>query len=384
MFIAARHTVMTRIRSSAMPMNRQISARTSTDNWPRPSSIRPHGPFSRSPGRTRMRIKPEQLPDHLKRKAQRIAWIMGEEPWQRQHCADQFRAHWREKGFTERLYFVVEKGFDWVALEEHLNAPSLFGEDKIIELALRVTPDDKGKKLLISAAENLPPDVCLLLTSEKNDYRLLNQKWAKAIDTHGWVIQVWPIEHARLPAWISSQMHARGLQPTADAARVLAEHVEGNLLAAIQEIEKMTLLAREPTIDEVFVTECVAQSSHYSVFDLTDAILDRDPAHSISVMRTLRNEGVAPAQVVWALAQEAHRFMELARGRQRDGSVDTVVRNWKLPPQKKKKYLRLAPRPANLVAALELLHEADRAIKGAVETPVWPTLEQTALLLAKK
>ncbi len=330
-----------------------------------------------------MRIKPDQLSGLLTSKPSRIAWIMGEEPYQRLQCADLFRKYWRDNGFSERLYYTIDKGFDWLQLEEQLSAPSLFGDLRIIELSLIQQPDAKGKALLEQTANRLPDDICLILTSEKNDYRILNQKWAKAIDTHGWIIQVWPIDHSRLPGWISARMHEKGLQPTAEAARILADHVEGNLLAAAQEIEKLALLADNPTIDGPFVSRHIVQSSHYSIFDLSDAIIARDAAHALTILRTLRSEGVAPAQILWALNQEAQRLIDLARARQQRQPAEEVVKGWKLPPQKKKRYLSMRPRSAPLLKAINSLHIIDCAIKGADTQPVWPALEEAVLLLSR-
>ena len=185
-----------------------------------------------------MKLKPEQLPAQLQRGLAPIYVISGDEPLLVMEAADAVRQCAREAGFVDRQVMNVERGFDWGALAEAASSMSLFAEQRLLELRLPTgKPGDAGAKALSAFAANPPPDTLLLVLSGKLDGRAQQSKWYKALEGVGIGVVVWPLNAAQLPGWIAARMRAKGMQPDGEAVAMLAERVEGNLLAAVQEIE---------------------------------------------------------------------------------------------------------------------------------------------------
>ena len=192
-----------------------------------------------------MRLRPEQLKTHLERSGKMpVYFVSGDEPLQKLESIDLIRNHYQKQGYDERIIFEVNKSFDWNQINEASSNLSLFSNNKIIELRMAAPkPGRQGGIFLQQYVENENNDTVLIISSDKIDKGTQNNKWVKAIDKAGLMIQVWPIGPAQLPGWIQARMQNRQKKITHDAARLIAERVEGNLLAAQQEIEKLLLLS---------------------------------------------------------------------------------------------------------------------------------------------
>jgi len=229
-----------------------------------------------------MKIRPEQLQSHLSKELLAVYVISGDEPLLAQESADAVRLAARNKGFSGREVFHGEGKFDWGQLHNEANALSLFTEKKIIEVRIsNGKPGDKGSKAICELCTNPNPDNLLLVILPKLERAAQNSKWVKALESSGAHIQVWPITGEQLPRWIKQRLLESNITANQQAVEILAERVEGNLLAAVQEIEKLKLLAIDGKVDAIMMSSVVADSARYNLFEFVDKVLagDAQSAH---------------------------------------------------------------------------------------------------------
>jgi DNA polymerase-3 subunit delta len=185
-----------------------------------------------------MRLRNDQLADQLQRELAPIYLISGDEPLQMREATDEVRAAARSQGFSEREVLDAASGFDWSALSAATENLSLFGDRRLLELRLNSPKiGQEGAKALTAYMESPPPDTLLLITLPKLERAQSNSQWYKRIEQAGVVVQIWPVEGNRLPPWIEQRLRRAGLVPEGGVVEMLADRVEGNLLAASQEIE---------------------------------------------------------------------------------------------------------------------------------------------------
>ena len=190
-----------------------------------------------------MQVNPDQLVSQLRRRLAPVYFVHGDEPLLVREAADTIRAAATAAGFSERQVLTVESGFDWNSLSAATQNLSLFAERRLIELHMPTgKPGEAGAQQLVRYAAAPPPDTLLLVIAGKLEKATRESRWAKALDAAGAAVIVWPIETAQLPGWIARRMLARGLKPGAGVTELLAYHMEGNLLACDQEIEKLAML----------------------------------------------------------------------------------------------------------------------------------------------
>jgi len=332
-----------------------------------------------------MRLKPEQISAHLQRSMAPVYLVSGDEPLQVAEVCDAIRARARDKGCGERLVFNVETGFDWNALLQARDTLSLFAEQRVVELRLPGgKPGEAGAKALGEYAARLPAGDVLLVIAGKIDKDAQRSKWFTSLEQAGVVVQVWPLSAAQLPAWIERRMRAKGLQPTREAVALLAEQVEGNLLACAQEIEKLLLLHGPGEVDDAAVRAAVADSARYSVYDLSDRALSGEGAAVTRILRGLQGEGEEPVLVLWALCREIRALASMADELQRGRAMDQVFSQHKVW-ENRKALVRVALKrgsPQIFRGLLRRAARADRVIKGAASGNVWDELLQLALGLA--
>lgn len=332
-----------------------------------------------------MQLKPEQLAQHLKKQLAPIYFIYGDELLLVQEAADAIRAAARAQGYSEREVFNVDKDFDWNQLTESSNSLSLFAERRILEVRMPSgKPGDAGGKALREYAARPAEDTLLLIVSGKLDAQQRKSKWVTDLEAAGVGIPVWPVEVQQLPQWIRARMQGLGLKPTPEAVELLAERIEGNLLACAQEIDKLRLLLGEGPVDAAAVTAAVADSARFDVYGLVDAALAGEADRSLRMLTGLRGEGVEPVLVVWALARELRSLevmaWEIARG-ETAGAVMARHRVWaKRQAVVGKALSRL--KPGNWQALLAGCARIDRVVKGLAPGNPWDELVHLCLRLA--
>ncbi len=259
-----------------------------------------------------MKIQANQLSSHLIKSLATCYLVTGDEFLLVDEALDAIREKARECGFTSRELHVATTGFDWGALTASTGNLSLFAEQRIIELRLPTgKPGKIGSAAIIDLVEQSGPELMFIVTGPKLDKSSSASKWAKSIDQKGVSLPLWPVGVRELPGWIANRMRAAGLQPDRDAVMLIADRVEGNLLAAQQEIEKLRLILGEGKVSAEAVNDAVANSSRYDVYKLTDAALAGDANRSVKILGGLRAEGVEPVIVMWALTRELRTLARL-------------------------------------------------------------------------
>jgi DNA polymerase-3 subunit delta len=251
----------------------------------------------------RVKLGPDRLASQLKGGLPPVVLIAGDEPLQREESADLTRKAAREQGYTDREVFVAERGFEWEALLTAGASLSLFASRRILELRLPTAkPGTKGAEVLSAYAKDPAPDTLLLVIAE--DKLEGSPVWAQALERAGLFVQVWPVAPAEVPAWVRQRLKAKGFDATPDAVTLISGRVEGNLLAAAQEVEKLALLRQPGVLDAEAVAEAVADSARYDAFKLVDAALAGDLPRTVRVLEGLRAEGEEPVMVLGALLRQ--------------------------------------------------------------------------------
>ena len=334
-----------------------------------------------------MRLYPEKIENHLKQKLLPIYYVSGDEPLQLQETCDSIRQACREKGCEDREILYVEKGFDWEALLSSSASMSLFGQKKLIELRMHnAKPGDVGSQALIKYVQHANSDNILLISSNKMETASKRSKWFKAIDQIGGTIQVWPIDNQQLGKWINQRLKNVGLNASRDALEMLCERVEGNLLAAVQEIEKLRLSIPGDTIDVETINRAVADNARYNLFSLIDKALMGNARESLKMLQGLRAEGTDATVLLWALSREIrslHQCRNQLDGGQNLNSVFQENRIW----DNRKTIVGNALKRLDLSALSDLLKLAtltDHCIKGIVNEEPWQKLSDLTLGLSGK
>ncbi|HEY3488015.1 MAG TPA: DNA polymerase III subunit delta, partial [Gammaproteobacteria bacterium] len=251
-----------------------------------------------------MKLDPSQLDKHVQNKLLPIYLVFGDEPLQMMEAMNVLRAAARAQGYISREVLEVNKDFNWGQLAFAADSLSLFAERRILELRIPSgSPGQEGAKTLIEYTERPANDAVLLIESSKIDVRSQKAKWFQALEGVGAIVQIWPVKPTALPNWIERRLRTQGMQAEREAVALLALRTEGNLLAAAQEIEKLSLLygrpGQEVRLDLRQVADSVSNSSRYSVYDLVDAALAGETARSMRILTGLRQEGTATPLVLW-------------------------------------------------------------------------------------
>lgn len=333
-----------------------------------------------------MRLRPEQLASHLKRGDLAPVYIVsGDEPLQRLECVDAIRLAARQQGYDERVVFNVEKGFDWNAINQAAGNLSLFASRRIIELRMAAPkPGKEGGLALQQFVEQASPDNLLLISADKMERAVQNNKWVKAIDKVGVLMQVWPVNPGQLPGWIQNRLQQHDKRISMDAARLIAQRVEGNLLAARQEIDKLCLLIDRDDIQVEDVIAAVADSSRYDVFDMIESAYLGNPDRTMTMVQGLRREGVEPMALFGALMWEFRRTCSIAAEQESGARLEQLFANYRIWDQKKKALNAVLRRHTckKLQHLLTYCAQIDRTLKSSNRDNAWDMLSLLLLAIA--
>jgi DNA polymerase-3 subunit delta len=331
-----------------------------------------------------LKVPPLQLDRHLAERLAKVYLVAGDEPLLVDETLEQIRAAAMRAGFTTRELHTAERSFKWADLLAGADNLSLFASRKIVEIRLgSPRPGDEGSATIATLSERADPDTLVIVAvNAKLDSAAKSSKWVKAIDKHGALVEVWPIARSELPRWIQRRATSVKLKLTTAAARSLAERVEGNLLAADQEIKRLALTAAGREVDEAEVLEFVANSSRFDVFELADAVLAGETGRTFKILSGLRAEGVHPVQISWVLNRDISLLARLDYAVRHGDNVDgALLRNgvW----QRRQPLVKQAMSKFKASRLKALLNQAacvDAALKGVFPAEPWTTL--TDLLIA--
>ncbi|AJE16863.1 MULTISPECIES: DNA polymerase III subunit delta [Stutzerimonas] len=336
-----------------------------------------------------MKLSPAQLAKHLQGSLAPVYVVCGDEHLLCQEACDAIRQATRGQGFSERQVFNVETGFDWGQLIEAGASLSLFAEKRLIELRIpNGKPGDKGAAALLDYLARPAEDTVLLISLPKLDGSTQKTKWAKALIDGKDVqfVQIWPVDAAQLPQWIRQRLAQAGLAADQEAVEMIAARVEGNLLAAAQEIEKLKLLAEGGQINAETVQAAVADSARYDVFGLIDACLHGHASHALHMLEGLRGEGIEPPVILWALARELRLLAGIAQQYAQGLPLEKAFAQARPPVwDKRRPLVSKALQRHSAQRWNQLLMDAQRIdaqIKGQAEGNPWTGLADLCLQLA--
>jgi DNA polymerase-3 subunit delta len=311
--------------------------------------------------------------------------IAGEEPLLLQECCDLVRQVAKANGYLEREILQVERGFDWSELQGAA-APSLFASRKIIDLRLRTgKPGRDGAKVLTEWAEAPDPDMVLLVSCEQWDTGSRKSKWAASLEKAGQRVDVWPIEAQELPGWLEQRMRQQGMQPEPEVVSILADRLEGNLLAARQEIDRLALLKGAGVITVDDVLNVVADSSRFDAFALAEHMLVGNLHEGLRVAAGLKRMDTPLPMLLGALLREL-KTIEAFRLAMRGGEQESVAFRRLNVWYNRQNTVRSAARRLHtrkLFAAFNMLSLIDRQSKGRASGDPWQSIDTLLLELSE-
>jgi len=334
-----------------------------------------------------MELRPEQLVERINRQPLApIYLIAGAEPLRVLEAADAVRQQARAEGITEREVFQVDhRDFAWSQVAASLQAPSLFSARRLLELRLPTgKPGKEGAALLIDFCNHPPADVHLLITADQWS-RAHQGKWSACIAQTGVICVAWPIKPQELGRWIEQRLRRKGVQADAQAVQYLAQRVEGNLLAAAQEIDKLVLLADGQRLDSTRIHALVADSARYDVFRLSEITLSGQVAVLPRMLRGLRAEGATVPGLLPIVVRELLLLAELALLQRRGASLAEEMKRkgiWEARQAPFRHALQRHPAVQSWECLISMAAQVDAIAKGRANGEPWQALERLLLAVA--
>ncbi|MBP8168539.1 MAG: DNA polymerase III subunit delta [Azonexus sp.] len=334
-----------------------------------------------------MLLKGEQLAAHLERELRPLYVLYGDEPLLVLEAADLIRAQARQNGYSEREVLTVLPHFDWGQLLAAGGNMSLFGDKKLIDLRIPTgKPGKEGGAALQQWCQHLSLDNLLLITLPELDWREEKAVWFTALVNAGVVVKWMAPPLAELPGWIAGRLRRQQQNADLESLKFIAERVEGNLLAAHQEILKLGLLYPAGTLTAAQIREAVLNVARYDIDGLREALLTGDLARLQRTLDGLMQEGEAPPLVLWAMSEEIRALTTIRLGMDAGKPVDMLLKDAKVWGPRavpvKKALQRLST--AALEAALQHAGQIDRLAKGIGQGNIWEEFLRLGLRLSAK
>jgi DNA polymerase-3 subunit delta len=333
-----------------------------------------------------MKISGEELPRCLANGLEPLYVIHGEAVLLALEAADAIRAAARANGYDERTVLTAEPGFKWAELRNSAQSLSLFSSRTLIELRIPSgKPGVEGAQALQDYCGQPRADTITLVTLPKLDRAALSSKWYAALEEHGVIIAAEEIPLNVLPGWIAGRMQRQGQSADADTLRFLAERVEGNLLAAWQEIQKLGLLFPPGPLTFEQAKNAVMDVARYDVFKLSEAMLAGDAARFARILDGLRAEGEAAVLILWAMTEDIRALAKVSRAMQQGSRADQALRDARVWGARQKLVERAARRfkPTLAERALRQAAHLDKVIKGLRRGDPWDDLLQLGVRCAR-
>ena len=331
-----------------------------------------------------MKLRADQLSKHLASPLLPVYVVSGDEPLLVQEACDAIRKAARDQGYTQREVLDAESGFNWGHLTAATQSMSLFGERKILDLRVNGKLGKDGSQALCDYCDRANEDTLLLVQCARLDRSAQRAKWVKAVEKHGAMLQIWPIDRQQLPRWLQQRAQTLGLNIDRTGISLLAERVEGNLLAAAQEIEKLRVLVGDQAVSGDAVNSLVASSARYDVFKLIDCVLLGQLPSALKMLRSLRNEGAEAIPLMGAITREIRNLYQCAQMINRGNGIERVLDSAGVWDKRKPLYKQALGRvnEAELAELLQLAQDIDLSLKGQRDGQPWEMIDQLVCRLA--
>ena len=337
-----------------------------------------------------MQLRHDALDTHLGKTLAPLYVIASDEHLLALEAADKIRQAARANGFSEREVLVVERSFKWGELLAANQSQSLFGDKKLIELRIPTgKPGKDGGQALQQYAGALSPDNLTIITLPKLDWATQKAAWVATLQQAAVYIDIPLVERNQLPGWIGNRLAAQDQGADRACLDFIADRVEGNLLAAHQEIQKLGLLYPAGKLSFEQVHDAVLNVARYDVFKLNEAMLAGDAARLTRMMEGLKGEGEALPLVLWALTEEIRTLLKIKSGVAQGKPVGVLLKEYRIWGPRER-LMEPALRRISLAALQDALRQAaliDRMVKGlrarSFAGDPWDALSQLGLTLAR-
>ncbi len=334
-----------------------------------------------------MRIKPEALNSQLANKLESLYFVFGAEPLLIDQSLAEILSAAKQAGFDEKTSFEIDGNFDWGIITAEIANISLFSPKRIIECRLKTGKIGvKGSKALSTLSGNIPSDILLVISTGKLDLAQQKSKWFKTLEQHGGVIQHWEISSDHLVGWISNHMASIGLAVNKEVAQSIAFCTEGNLLASMQEIQKLKMAYPDGNIDTQDFLKQAQEQSKYTIYGLVDAALFGDAAQVNKIYKTLSGDVAMPILLSSSLYREISSIIDMSIEMHQNSDINAILQEHRIWNKRKPVITNILKRHPYqyLQKLLLLLGRIDRSIKGADNLNVVDELHALLLNLAGK
>ena len=331
-----------------------------------------------------MQVATAQLRNHLKQGIRPIYFVYGDEPLQIRDNTDMLRKAAFYYGFEEREVFNANQSFDWQQLHQASCEISLFSSKKLIEIYLPTgKPGDKGSKAIIDYCQNFVEDNVLLIYTGELESSVKRSKWFKQLQSTAVIVAVYPLKEQQLHNWLIQRCQQNNVQCDAEAIQFLAEFVEGNLLAADQEIIKLSLLYEGEMLSVNQILAAVGDNSRYKGFDLFDSVLKGKTAHVMAMLKSFEADGTAIVWLLFIIAKEI-RMLATITAYQQQMNLSAAMQKVYIFAQRKPliEQVLKQPSPIDWNDCLLQLADIDKQIKGVNKGDPWIALNAAMLAIA--
>ena len=334
-----------------------------------------------------MNIKPEQLQNSLSNQLASTYFAFGAEILLVEQSLSMIKGIARENGFKERFRFDIDGNFSWDSIISLISSPSLFAEKRIIECRFTTGKIGvKGSKALTEILQTLPDDILLIISSGKLEMAQQKSKWFKTLDKKGIIIQHWEVQSNQLVGWITRNMSQLGLDSNIEVANAIAYCTEGNLLASMQEIQKLKIAYPDGKINLREYLNQIDQQSQYSVFGMIDSALQGDTDKVNKVFNSLIDDSTPPVILVSSLYREIKNLVNMSIELKTNQTIESILNNHRVW-QKRKPLISNALKKHSyqkLQKLLLRLGRIDRSLKGMDNLDVYDELQNVVIALSGK
>jgi DNA polymerase-3 subunit delta len=329
-------------------------------------------------------VRPARLAAQLAAGLRPFYTVHGDEPLLAIEAGDQIRAAARAAGYNQREIMVADAGFKWDAFAAAQRNLGLFGERRLIDLAIPSgRPGTEGARVLEDCAANPAPDTVTLITLPRLDRSAQTAAWFAALEDAGVTVAVYPVERNELPQWLAARLARQKQRVGDETLQFLADATEGNLLAAKQEVEKLALLLPEGALEHNAVLRAVADVARFDVFQLSEAWLAGDSARALRILAALEAADEGVPLILWQLGEDLHALAAVITMMADGTPISAAVRSARVWGSRQAAMERAARRTERAEIPLLLLRLArlDALAKGIGLGSVWDELTDVALAL---
>jgi DNA polymerase-3 subunit delta len=333
-----------------------------------------------------MRLDSSQLKQHLTKSLSPLYVLVGDEPLAQSECLDAIRLAARKAGADERTGFIVERNFNWQQIGQFGQAMSLFSSQRILEIHIpNGKPGVEGGKALVELATNLIHDTTVIITLAELERDAKNSAWFNALQTAGTLIELKEVAPSQLPQWLAARLKAQNQSTDAATLAFIAHQVEGNLLAAHQEVQKLGLLYPAGEISAEAVHESVLNVSRYDAFQLGEAVLAGDTERTTRILQGLQDEGETAVAIMNPLMWVLRPLVRIKLAEARGENMMNAMTNARIYGERQHLVKRALGRLSlrTLEAALQKLCDIDKTAKGVMQGDAWLELSRLCFGLAK-